>query len=64
MRPKGHTETLSLLASALLASASPVSAQTNAPVPEQPVLFMKATTAIGGANDDVVIPRGSVKTLP
>jgi 2,4-diketo-3-deoxy-L-fuconate hydrolase len=37
-------------------------AETNAPVPEQPVLFMKATTAIGGANDTVVIPRGSVKT--
>ena len=37
-------------------------AETNAPVPEQPVLFMKATTAIGGANDAAVIPRGSVKT--
>ncbi|KLD66121.1 fumarylacetoacetate hydrolase family protein [Dyella japonica] len=37
-------------------------AETNAPVPEQPVLFMKATSAIGGANDAVVIPRGSVKT--
>lgn len=37
-------------------------AETNAPVPEQPVLFMKATTAIGGANDAIVIPRGSVKT--
>ncbi|MEZ2418755.1 fumarylacetoacetate hydrolase family protein [Luteibacter sp. RCC_6_2] len=37
-------------------------AETNAPVPEQPVLFMKATSAIGGPNDTVVIPRGSVKT--
>lgn len=37
-------------------------AETNAPVPEQPVLFMKATTAIGGANDAIVIPRGSLKT--
>jgi len=37
-------------------------AETNAPVPEQPVLFMKATTAIGGANDAIVIPRDSVKT--
>ena len=37
-------------------------AETNAPVPDQPVLFMKATTAIGGPNDTVVIPRGSVKT--
>ena len=31
-------------------------------VPEQPVIFMKATTAIVGANDDVVIPRGAEKT--
>lgn len=37
-------------------------AETNAPLPEQPVLFMKATSAIGGPNDTVVIPRGSVKT--
>ncbi|WP_266158180.1 fumarylacetoacetate hydrolase family protein [Dyella silvatica] len=37
-------------------------AETNAPVPEQPVLFMKATSAIMGPNDDVVIPRGSSKT--
>ncbi|HEY4145467.1 fumarylacetoacetate hydrolase family protein [Pinirhizobacter sp.] len=37
-------------------------AETGAPIPEQPVLFMKATTAIMGPNDDVVIPRGSVKT--
>ena len=37
-------------------------AETNAPVPVQPVLFMKATSAIGGPNDTVVIPRGSVKT--
>jgi 2,4-diketo-3-deoxy-L-fuconate hydrolase len=37
-------------------------AETQAPVPEQPVLFMKATSAIVGANDDIIIPRGSVKT--
>jgi len=37
-------------------------AETNTPLPEQPVLFMKATSAIVGANDDLVIPRGSVKT--
>lgn len=37
-------------------------AETNAPVPEQPVIFMKATSAIVGPNDDVVIPQGSVKT--
>jgi 2,4-diketo-3-deoxy-L-fuconate hydrolase len=32
------------------------------PLPEQPILFMKATTAICGPNDDVKIPRGSSKT--
>jgi 2,4-diketo-3-deoxy-L-fuconate hydrolase len=37
-------------------------AETNTPLPEQPVLFMKATSAIVGANDDLMIPRGSVKT--
>ncbi|GLQ98908.1 fumarylacetoacetate hydrolase family protein [Dyella mobilis] len=37
-------------------------AETNAPVPQMPVLFMKATSAIMGPNDDVVIPQGSTKT--
>jgi 2,4-diketo-3-deoxy-L-fuconate hydrolase len=32
------------------------------PLPEQPILFMKATTAICGPNDEVKIPRGSIKT--
>jgi 2-keto-4-pentenoate hydratase/2-oxohepta-3-ene-1,7-dioic acid hydratase in catechol pathway len=31
-------------------------------VPEEPVIFMKATSAVCGPNDDVVIPRGSEKT--
>jgi 2-keto-4-pentenoate hydratase/2-oxohepta-3-ene-1,7-dioic acid hydratase in catechol pathway len=31
-------------------------------VPAEPVLFMKATSAICGPNDDVVIPMGSQKT--
>ena len=31
-------------------------------VPSEPVIFLKATTAIVGPNDDVIIPRGSVKT--
>jgi len=31
-------------------------------LPEQPILFMKATTAICGPNDDVIIPWGSKKT--
>jgi 2,4-diketo-3-deoxy-L-fuconate hydrolase len=37
-------------------------AESGQPVPEQPVLFMKATSAIVGAFDDVVIPLGSAKT--
>ena len=32
------------------------------PIPEEPVLFMKSTTAISGPYDPVVIPRGSKKT--
>jgi 2,4-diketo-3-deoxy-L-fuconate hydrolase len=31
-------------------------------IPSEPIIFMKATSAISGPNDDVVIPRGSVKT--
>ncbi|MDO1530100.1 fumarylacetoacetate hydrolase family protein [Fulvimonas sp. R45] len=37
-------------------------AETGAEPPTQPILFMKATSTIMGANDDVVIPKGSVKT--
>lgn len=32
------------------------------PIPEEPILFMKATSAIIGPNDDVIIPRDSQKT--
>ncbi|MDO6731175.1 fumarylacetoacetate hydrolase family protein [Marinovum sp. 2_MG-2023] len=31
-------------------------------VPSEPVLFMKATSAICGPNDPIIIPRGSTKT--
>ena len=37
-------------------------AETGAKVPPEPIIFMKATSAIVGPNDDVVIPRGSEKT--
>jgi 2-keto-4-pentenoate hydratase/2-oxohepta-3-ene-1,7-dioic acid hydratase in catechol pathway len=37
-------------------------AESGMAVPAEPVLFMKATSAICGPNDDVVIPRGSQKT--
>lgn len=36
-------------------------AETNAPIPEEPIVFMKATSAICGPNDDVVQPRDSTK---
>jgi len=37
-------------------------AETGADIPEHPILFFKANSAIVGANDDVVMPRGSTKT--
>ena len=37
-------------------------AETGAPIPKEPIIFMKATSAIIGPNDEVEIPRGSVKT--
>jgi 2-keto-4-pentenoate hydratase/2-oxohepta-3-ene-1,7-dioic acid hydratase in catechol pathway len=37
-------------------------AETGAKVPDEPVLFMKATSTIVGPNDDLEIPRGSKKT--
>ncbi|MDB4891409.1 MAG: fumarylacetoacetate hydrolase [Gemmatimonadetes bacterium] len=36
--------------------------ESGAAVPTEPVVFMKATSAIVGPNDDVIIPRDSVKT--
>ena len=37
-------------------------AESNLAVPKEPVLFMKATSAITGPNDNVIIPKGSQKT--
>jgi 2-keto-4-pentenoate hydratase/2-oxohepta-3-ene-1,7-dioic acid hydratase in catechol pathway len=37
-------------------------AETGAQIPTEPVIFMKATTAISGPNDNIEIPRGSTKT--
>lgn len=37
-------------------------AESGATVPPEPVVFMKATSAISGPNDPVEIPRGSEKT--
>ncbi len=36
--------------------------ETGLPIPKEPVLFMKATTAITGPNDPVMLPKGSQKT--
>ena len=37
-------------------------AETNSPIPTEPIIFMKPTSSIIGPNDTVVIPRGSIKT--
>jgi len=37
-------------------------AESGMQVPPEPVVFMKATTAISGPDDDVLLPRGSTKT--
>jgi 2-keto-4-pentenoate hydratase/2-oxohepta-3-ene-1,7-dioic acid hydratase in catechol pathway len=37
-------------------------AESGMAVPTEPVVFMKATSAICGPNDDITIPRGSRKT--
>jgi len=37
-------------------------AETGATVPPEPIIFMKATSAMCGPNDPIVIPRTSVKT--
>ncbi len=37
-------------------------AESNLPIPQEPVLFTKHTSTMVGANDNVVLPQGSVKT--
>ncbi len=36
-------------------------AETGAAIPEEPILFMKATSAIIGPNDDVILPKNTKK---
>ena len=36
-------------------------AETGAAIPKEPILFMKATSAIIGPNDDVVLPKNTLK---
>jgi 2-keto-4-pentenoate hydratase/2-oxohepta-3-ene-1,7-dioic acid hydratase in catechol pathway len=37
-------------------------AESNMPIPAEPILFNKAPSCIVGPNDDVMIPKGSLKT--
>ena len=37
-------------------------AESNLPIPAEPIVFMKATSCIQGPNDAVMLPRDSVKT--
>jgi len=36
-------------------------AETNSPIPSEPILFMKATSAIIGPNDTVILPKNTLK---
>jgi 2-keto-4-pentenoate hydratase/2-oxohepta-3-ene-1,7-dioic acid hydratase in catechol pathway len=36
-------------------------AESNLPIPSEPIIFMKATTCLTGPNDDVIQPKGSTK---
>ncbi|MEA5429106.1 fumarylacetoacetate hydrolase family protein [Arcicella lustrica] len=36
--------------------------ETGAAIPAEPIIFFKATTALSGPNDDIIIPKNSVKT--
>ena len=37
-------------------------AESNMPIPKEPIVFMKTTSCAVGANHDVVLPQGSVKS--
>ncbi|MBA2964752.1 MULTISPECIES: fumarylacetoacetate hydrolase family protein [Ramlibacter] len=37
-------------------------AESGMPIPKEPVVFMKATSCIQGPDDDVMLPKGSVKS--
>jgi len=36
--------------------------ETNAPIPEEPIIFMKSTTSLVGPYDNIMIPKNSQKT--
>ncbi|MBX3570933.1 MAG: fumarylacetoacetate hydrolase family protein [Mesorhizobium sp.] len=37
-------------------------AETGAPIPNEPIVFSKAPSCLSGPNDDVLLPKGSVKS--
>jgi 2,4-didehydro-3-deoxy-L-rhamnonate hydrolase len=37
-------------------------AESGMPIPAEPIVFMKATTSLSGADDPIVLPKGSQKT--
>ena len=37
-------------------------AEAGMPIPKEPIMFMKATTSLCGPNDNVMLPKGSVKS--
>lgn len=37
-------------------------AETGAPIPKEPIVFSKAPSCLSGPNDDVTLPKGSVKS--
>lgn len=36
--------------------------ETNAQIPEEPIIFFKSTTAVVGPNDDIMLPKDALKT--
>jgi 2,4-diketo-3-deoxy-L-fuconate hydrolase len=36
--------------------------EANSPIPTEPIIFLKSTTALNGPNDEVIIPKNSKKT--
>jgi len=36
--------------------------ESNAEIPKEPIVFLKATTSLSGPNDNIILPLGSVKT--
>ena len=36
--------------------------ETGSPIPEEPIIFMKAPNCVVGPNDQILVPRGSLKT--